>query len=615
MITLLKKNRLVVVSAALYFVVVFAVIPYGVFPHAFDKNAFPEFIALVVVASILGAFILLNRARFVFTGKAMLALWLLIASVTISTLFSADPISSLTGDSGRYAGAISLLCLLIVAIYHGQFTESQIRRLLAGYLIAVFAMESVGFGEHVHWWAFPTAGGVAGTLGNMDFFSAYVGTAIPLFLYFVWSSRTRGRIFAALGTAASFYALVLATRREAWVDVALAALLLIAYQFRRFLPIKSFNLNAKTTLFTLFFIIWIEGIFLMPFLGKSVPLLGNDPQVQIRGQFWTAGISEFLHSPIFGFGPDQYGNYYERFRTLDSAKQFPFILSNDAHAATVQTLATLGIVGSAFFILLLAIFIRSLLILIARKPEHKVLYAFLGLYGLVFLTNSAVSPITFPNKFIFWAIAGFVVGSAYRQRVRERAVEAARNSLAIRAFVAIAVVISLFVGGNVALAEVRLNLAVEKLVKNGNDPVKLQPSAFMPCAMASDSYMTAASARGGEAQFQMALTLVREHPRCATPRIVLAKQYYIRHDLAGMRNQIIALEAMVPDRNEFLQTALGYAQAAHDSVLTQQIVVQMEKTGVLNFTKAPTKKTPNQSTSSTSSSSTSSSSTTTSTSK
>ena len=590
MIDKLKNNRLVLVSAALYFLVAFAVIPNGTFPHAFDKNAFPEFIALIIVASSYGAFILLNRARFVFTGKAMLALWLLIASVTVSTLLSADPISSLTGDSGRYAGVVSLLCLLVVAIYHGQFTEVQIRKLIAGYLVAAFAMEFVGFGEHVHWWAFPTAGGVAGTLGNMDFFSAYVGTAIPLFIYFVCTSQLRGRIIAGLGTAASFYALVLATRREAWVDVALVAILLIAYQFRRFLPIRSFNLNAKTTLFTLFFIIWIEGIFLMPFLGKSVPLLGNDPQVQIRGQFWTAGISEFLHSPIFGFGPDQYGNYYERFRTLESAKQFPFILSNDAHAATVQTLATLGIVGSAFFVLLLALFIRSLLILIARKPEHKTLYAFLGLYALVFLTNSAVSPITFPNKFIFWGIAGFVVGSAYRQRVREREVEARRNSMAIRTFVAISAVLSIFVGANVAIGETRMNIATEKLVKNHADPVKLQPSAFIPCAMASDSFMNGATLRGGEAQFQMALTLVREHPRCATPRIVLAKLYYVRHNLQAMGQQIVALEGIVPDRNEFLQTALGYAQAVHDSVLTQQIVVQLEKTGVLSFTKAPAKK-------------------------
>lgn len=56
-----------------------------------------------------------------------------------------------------------------------------------------------------------------------------------------------------------------------------------------------------------------------------------------------------------------------------------------------------------------------------------------------------------------------------------------------------------------------------------------------------------------------------------------------------MRAQIIALEGIAPDRNEFLQTALGYAQAAHDSVLTQQIVVQMEKVGILNFTKAAPK--------------------------
>ena len=101
MINWLKNNRLVLTSTALYAVAAFAVIPVGVFPHAFDKNAFPEFLALIVVAAIFGLFILRNRARYVFTGKAMVALWLLIASVTISTALSSDPISSLTGDSGN----------------------------------------------------------------------------------------------------------------------------------------------------------------------------------------------------------------------------------------------------------------------------------------------------------------------------------------------------------------------------------------------------------------------------------------------------------------------------------------------------------------------------------
>jgi len=38
MINWLKNNRLVLTSTALYAVAAFAVIPVGVFPHAFDKS-------------------------------------------------------------------------------------------------------------------------------------------------------------------------------------------------------------------------------------------------------------------------------------------------------------------------------------------------------------------------------------------------------------------------------------------------------------------------------------------------------------------------------------------------------------------------------------------------
>jgi len=585
----INRNRVIVVSALLYLPFAYAYMPMGVFPHAFDKNAFPEFMMMILVSAIFGVYILARRNRFIFTGKAVLAMWALLISVGISTLMSSDPIASLTGDSGRYAGVVSLLCLLIIAIYHAQFSEIQIRKLIAGYLLGVIGMEFLGFGQYMHWWSFPTAGGVSGPLGNMDFFDAYVGTAIPLFLYFVWTSTRRGQVLAGLGTVASIYSLVLATRREAWVDVAITIIMLLVYLIRDRFPFRELTLNAKTVLFTIFFIIWIEGVFLMPFLGKSVPLLGNDPQVQIRSHFWVAGILEFLHAPLFGLGPDQYGNYYERFRTIADAKQFPTIISNDAHSATVQTLATLGIAGTALFILLLAVFIRSLLILISRKPEHKKLYLFIGLYGLVFLTNSTVSPITFPNKFIFWAVAGFVVGSAYRQREHEREIEARRNKRALAVLVALGTALSLFVGTKLGIAETQLNIGVEKLVKNGSAHFALHPSSFLPCTFANNSLLAMAQTQGGDAEFAMAKELVAEHTRCVTPRIFLAEQYYYRHDLPSMRAQIIALEGIAPDRNEFLQTALGYAQAAHDSVLTQQIVVQMEKVGILNFTKAAPK--------------------------
>ena len=590
-VTIFSRNKTVGLTALLYLPFAYAYMPLGIFPHAFDKNAFPEFILLTLLVLIFGAYVLVRRNQFIFTGKAVLALLALVLSVTISTVMSSDPIASLTGDSGRYAGVASLLCLLIIAIYHGHFSESQFRKLLAGYLVGIVGMELLGFGQYMHWWSFPSAGGVTGPLGNMDFFDAYVGTSIPLFLYFAWTSSRRGRLVARASTLVSLYSLVIATRREAWVDVVISLIMLLAYKYRGRLSFKSLSLNAKTILFTIFFIIWIEGVFLMPFLGKAVPLLGNDPQVQIRSHFWVAGILEFLHAPLFGFGPDQYGNYYERFRTIADAKQFPNILSNDAHSATVQTLATLGIIGAALFVFLLAIFIRSLLILIKQKPEFRSLYLFLGLYALVFLTNSTVSPITYPNKFIFWGIAGFVVGSAYRQHNHERESEAKLNRRIITIFVALATATTTFVGVNVAVAETKLNVAVENMLNNHLGTSRFHPSAFLPCTFSSDSLITMARKQGGDAEFVMAKELVSQHPRCANARLILGQQYFIRHDLEGMRSQVLALETIAPDRNEFLQEALGYAQAAHDSLLTQQIVVQMEKVGIIPFTKAPSQAT------------------------
>ena len=117
-------------------------------------------------------------------------------------------------------------------------------------------------------------------------------------------------------------------------------------------------------------IIWAEFIFLVPFLGSWIPVLGNDIQVKIRSNFWLAGVRQFFDFPILGVGPDQYGSYYEKYRTLEDARAYEKILSNDAHSASVQTLATLGIVGTLAILILVAILVRSLMIQWDSKPEH-----------------------------------------------------------------------------------------------------------------------------------------------------------------------------------------------------------------------------------------------------
>lgn len=110
-------NRLVIATGVLDLLLTIALIPVGVFPHAFDKNATTQFLMLAIIAVLFGALIFKRRSHFVFSGKVIWAVWITFAALISSAIMSPDFIGSMTGDTGRFTGAISALCLLIVAIF------------------------------------------------------------------------------------------------------------------------------------------------------------------------------------------------------------------------------------------------------------------------------------------------------------------------------------------------------------------------------------------------------------------------------------------------------------------------------------------------------------------
>jgi O-antigen ligase len=329
-------------------------------------------------------------------------------------------------------------------------------------------------------------------------------------------------------------------------------------------------------------VIWAEAIFLMPFIGKDIPVLGNDIQVQIRGEFWLAGISQFGSSPLFGVGPDQYGNYYETYRTLDSAQNLQTVLANDAHSAPVQTVATLGFVGVFAFVLLLAFLVRAAIIAIEKYPTKRKEIAAIALFLFVYFTNAAVSPITLPNKYLFWAAAGFIVGLAYRSE------GVPKKSL--QAFVGVAVALTLFITSNFVFAQVRyLNWIEEFATNNASKVIAVEYSRYIPCAMYYDSLAKIINNQGNEALEKFSRAQLAGNERCVNAQINMAKLSYNKGDIAGMRQYVYALTEMAPSREEVLFVARAYATKADDKALLKKVVSQSAKLGIISIPVEPEK--------------------------
>ena len=581
-------NRLIVATGLLDLLLTVALIPTGIYPHAFDKNSPTQFLLLTLIATAFGALIIKRRNHFAFTGKVIWSLWITAAALIISALMSPDFIGSLTGDTGRFTGVISTLCLLIVAIFHAGFNLEQFKRLVWLYIGVVVVTQLIGVLHYYEIFDLPGEAGMVSTFGNLDFFAAYLGTTFPLLVYLLINSSRNRRILIGAIALSSIFCLSRAGALQGYVDLGVMAILIALFILTKYLPqrfkdfVTDLTLNAKTFALTLFVIIWAEAIFLMPFIGKDIPVLGNDIQVQIRGEFWLAGISQFGSSPLFGVGPDQYGNYYESYRTLDSAQNLQTVLANDAHSAPVQTVATLGFIGIFAFVLLLAFLVRAIIIAIEKYPNKRKEIAAIALFLFVYFTNAAVSPITLPNKYLFWAAAGFLVGLAYRSE------GAPKKSLQV--FVGASLALTLFIAGNFAFAQVRyLNWIEEFATNSASKIIKVEYSRYIPCAMYYDSLAKIINNQGNEALEKFSRAQLAGNERCVNAQINLAKLSYNKGDIAGMRQYVYALTEMAPSREEVLFVARAYAIKADDKVLMKKVDSQSAKLGIISIPVKPEK--------------------------
>ena len=248
----------------------------------------------------------------------------------------------------------------------------------------------------------------------------------------------------------------------------------------------------------------------------------------------------------------------------------------------MQTVATLGFVGVFAFVLLLAFLVRAAIIAAEKYPDKRIEIAAIGLFLFVYFTNAAVSPITLPNKYLFWAAAGFIVGLAYRRE------GAPKKSL--QAFVGVTVALTLFISGNFAFAQLRyLNWIDEFATNNASKVIAVEYSRYIPCAMYYDSLAKIINNQGNEALEKFSRAQIAGNERCVNAQINMAKLSYNKGDIAGMRQYVYALTEMAPSREEVLFVARAYAIKADDKALMAKVDYQSAKLGIITIPVEPEK--------------------------
>lgn len=570
------QQKAVLTSGFAYIAMALLHIPDQIFPHGFDKNAPVQLLSLLFTASFYLIYIAFKSERFRFHRLAIYGAIALVATQIASMIVSGNLLGSLIGDSGRFVGSLSVFALLIVSIFHSQFKFQPLVLLIRFYIFAIGAVSIIGIAQHFDLFELPGAEGVSSTLGNTDFFAAMLGTTFPLIFFLALNSSLRGRILLGISAGINVFALYLAGPLQGYLDIAFFIAGIAIYLLRKYIPRREWTLNARTFLGTFAVIIWAEFIFLMPFLGDFIPVLGNDVQVKIRSNFWLAGTRQFFDHILFGVGPDQYGNNYEQYRTLEDIVKYTNILSNDAHSASVQTLATVGLLGTAAFLFLIALVIRSFLIIWdTRAIDRKSLFA-LALFLFIYLTNSFVSPITLTHKFIFWAICGFIVGQVYRLPSRRSERKASQRALPLSALALLLPITLLF-----AQAQLNYLTHIEKYASDNSVVQEYKASPLLPCFMYFDGELLMVINLGLESAAELAREELANNPRCVAAQIHLTKAAVNAGKVEGLKELVYRLFEIAPARTETISLGMYYANRTGDATLRGALEREMKALGLV----------------------------------
>jgi len=538
---------------------------------AFDRDAAPQFIVLCIVG-ISSTIYIFFKGRLSFLPLVGYALLALMGCSLISLLISDSLTTGLIGDTGRYSGIASLWSCIAIALAATFIVADHWRDALLGVSLGAILVTGLGFLQALGLINLPTGGGVGSTLGNLDFLSAWIGTTLLIVLLVFREFSLRWQ-FSVLYLLISLFVLWKIEAKQGFLYIALIALFVGLHRLYLHSRITGVTTNVWKVFATFILLLWSEAIFLIPMAKLPFPGVSSDPQVTIRADFWYSAAQMFVSHLGFGVGPDNYGNYYEKFRSLHSVKSTEFVLANDAHSSMLQTFATLGIFATLSFLLLILLVLFSAIDLYAVTRNRRHLILLLAFF--IFYTNALISPITLPNKAIFWLIAGFLIGENLRQKSQDSTL-----LLSIRSWIPASAIGVVLIFALVAFAPSFFRINSALAANNAGQKVEYQVSDSLPCIVYTAAQLNLVQKSGGD-PLHAAQAILRNHPRCLDALSFLAQDALAKKDYRSAKPYIYQLLDVAPARQSVVRIAAIYAMGSGDEYLKNILTSQGLKLGIL----------------------------------
>ena len=349
-------------------------------------------------------------------GEKKLFNWLLfgfIALLGVSALFSANPLSrSIYGVEARNTGWLtytSLSILMFVCMLLGSrsshrkiywtFLAAGIVNVLYSGLVLVTGKDPIPWNN--------VYGTILGTFGNPNFISSFLGfLSTALFIAILSPHRSLLlRIGSFLGIGVCIVEIIQTNSIQGMVVLALG----IGLALGVFLKV-TFNNPRITVIYLLtLFLSVLAGILGTLQKGPLSSILYKD-SVSFRGEYWFAGLRMIRENPLFGLGPDSYGNWYRQYRDLSSTIR-PGVetTANTAHNVFIDIGVSGGIPVLAIYLSLCVLVLIKIHKVFQKSSQFDPIFWTFAIVWICYQAQSLISINQIGLAIWGWVFAGLIV--------------------------------------------------------------------------------------------------------------------------------------------------------------------------------------------------------------
>jgi O-antigen ligase len=339
---------------------------------------------------------------------------LFIVGVAASLAKYREPVTVVYGEFGRNFGLLTyfLLAILTFAAYR-KYNKKILSIFIFGNL-ALGAMETIyailqnsgiDFGDWTRKESF-------GTFGNTNFLSAYLGIVSIVALIIV--PKFKSVISKTLLVSLAIFLLIGVKITDSVQGFFCFAVGFFAQVFLFSLDrVKRDSVRRLLFSTTVVTTPLIAVISLLGFAGKGI--LSNwlsQETMQIRYDYWVAGLKMFEKNPIGGVGFDEYGSWYRFFRSEEAiSRTNANVITNSSHNVYIDYLANNGIF---FFVSLLLLDLLILLLYLSKRYHRQQTDSHLNALFVIFIAGTAQSLVSINNLGLtpmLWICKGFLLGA------------------------------------------------------------------------------------------------------------------------------------------------------------------------------------------------------------